>query len=146
MKIDSFRNEFFFLSNFYPIEIEIDGKKYKSAEHYYQACKALDPIEHELIRNAETAAMTKKYVRKIKSFNDDWNNIRLDVMCKALKAKFSIPEMRNALLLTDGYELEESNWWGDTYWGTYNGVGHNNLGKLLMKFRETIKNEHKNLI
>src|SRR3990167_3524235 len=82
--------------------------------------------------------MTKKYVRKIKSFNDDWNNIRLDVMCKALKAKFSIPEMRNALLLTDGYELEESNWWGDTYWGTYNGVGHNNLGKLLMKFSKVI--------
>jgi predicted NAD-dependent protein-ADP-ribosyltransferase YbiA (DUF1768 family) len=35
--------------------------------------------------------------------------------------------------------LEERNAWGDTDWGTdINGVGENNLGKILMKVREKL--------
>jgi predicted NAD-dependent protein-ADP-ribosyltransferase YbiA (DUF1768 family) len=37
--------------------------------------------------------------------------------------------------------MEETNWWGDKFWGVHRtslseqGVGENNLGKLLMDIR-----------
>ena len=139
MKIDKFRDEFFFLSNFYPIELEIDGKKYKSSEHYYQACKALDEVEHDMVRDAATPAASKKVARMIDSFNKNWHDVRLGVMRKALSVKFAIPKLREALLMTGDAELIEGNWWKDTYWGVCNGVGENNLGKILMELREEFK-------
>lgn len=139
-KIDSFQREFFFLSNFYPIVLEIDGKKYRSSEHYYQACKALNMDDHEKIRNTLTPNDAKKAARKIKSFDPNWDTNRLDVMRKVLEVKFAIPEMREALLATDGFELIEKNWWHDKFWGTdMDNIGENNLGKMLMELREKYK-------
>jgi predicted NAD-dependent protein-ADP-ribosyltransferase YbiA (DUF1768 family) len=41
--------------------------------------------------------------------------------------------------------LEERNSWGDSYWGTdINGVGENNLGKILMDIRSELKLLDKN--
>lgn len=37
-------------------------------------------------------------------------------MLEALRAKFRIPSLAYSLLDTQGY-LEETNIWGDTYWG-----------------------------
>lgn len=140
MKIDNFRGEFFFLSNFYPITLKIEGKKYRSSEHYYQACKALVEKDHESIRNTLTPAESKQAARKITSFDPNWNTNRLDVMRKVLEVKFSILEMREALLATDGFELIEKNWWNDTFWGTdMDNIGENNLGKMLMELREKYK-------
>ena len=36
----------------------------------------------------------------------------------------------------DGY-LEETNTWGDTYWGYTNGRGRNFLGRLIARIRDT---------
>ncbi len=38
--------------------------------------------------------------------------------------------------------LIEGNTWRDTFWGIYEGKGENNLGKLLMKIREELRNEN----
>ena len=38
--IEQFHGRWFFLSNFYPIEIIHQGIKYPSVEHYYQAQKS----------------------------------------------------------------------------------------------------------
>ena len=35
--------------------------------------------------------------------------------------------------------LEEGNTWGDRIWGTVNGKGQNNLGKILMRVREELR-------
>jgi predicted NAD-dependent protein-ADP-ribosyltransferase YbiA (DUF1768 family) len=44
-------------------------------------------------------------------------------------------------MATGSEEIIEWNNWGDRIWGkTYDGVGENHLGKILMKIRE----EHKN--
>lgn len=43
--IDSFRDEYFFLSNFYPVEIKLDGIVYPNAEAAFQAQKTLDVEE-----------------------------------------------------------------------------------------------------
>ena len=50
------------------------------------------------------------------------------------------------LLDTGDKFIEETNWWKDQFWGVYNGVGENNLGKILMRIREEIKNESQTII
>lgn len=37
--------------------------------------------------------------------------------------------------MTGNRELIEENTWGDTFWGTVNGVGKNKLGLILMDVR-----------
>ena len=41
--------------------------------------------------------------------------------------------------------LEEGNWWGDIFWGVdkKTGAGENNLGKILMKVREELRQASK---
>ena len=57
-------------------------------------------------------------------------------MEKILRIKFR-PKSYLAYLLTqtDPLYLCEGNTWKDTYWGVFNGVGENHLGKILMKIR-----------
>jgi predicted NAD-dependent protein-ADP-ribosyltransferase YbiA (DUF1768 family) len=43
------------------------------------------------------------------------------------------------LLETGDAELVEGNWWDDTFWGVCNGVGQNNLGKILMDTRRELR-------
>ena len=45
-------------------------------------------------------------------------------------------ELRKKLLETGDRYLEETNWWGDDFWGGCNGEGRNELGKILMKVRD----------
>ena len=40
--IDKFRDEYFFLSNFYPVRISFEGIIYPSVENAYQAQKTID--------------------------------------------------------------------------------------------------------
>lgn len=47
------------------------------------------------------------------------------------------PILGTKLIMTDGCHLEERNNWSDRDWGTdVNGVGENNLGKILMRIRD----------
>lgn len=40
---------------------------------------------------------------------------------------------------TGNRHLEECNTWNDRYWGTVNGKGENNLGKILMRIRDELR-------
>ena len=40
-KIDQFKDEFRFLSNFWQSEVVLDDRKYPTVEHAYQAAKTL---------------------------------------------------------------------------------------------------------
>lgn len=51
------------------------------------------------------------------------------------------PFLTRALMATGDAELVEGNTWDDTFWGVWNGVGENNLGRLLMKVRKTLFEE-----
>lgn len=47
------------------------------------------------------------------------------------------PNLRQQLIKTDNKFLEETNHWGDQFWGVdIKKGGQNNLGKILMKIRE----------
>lgn len=113
MKISSFTGRYRFLSNFWPVEIFLDGDKYKSVEHAYQAAKTLDDIERFNIRQAPTASEAKKLGRKIKKIRPNWDKIKLSIMESLLRQKFNIakhPILAQALLETYPNELIEGNY------------------------------------
>lgn len=66
----------------------------------------------------------------------DWDNVKTEVMYKALKCKFSsYPHLNSMLMSTVGSVLVEASP-HDYFWGGgRDGEGLNYLGRLLMKLR-----------
>lgn len=135
--IDEFLGKYRFLSNFYPCNIEYNGKKYTSTEHAFQAAKTLDESWHDRIQNAETPGVAKK-LGKQAPMRPDWESTKIGVMEDLLRIKFNIPELKEKLLETGNRELIEGNFWNDCFWGVCEGKGTNHLGKLLMKVRNEL--------
>ena len=127
-------------SNFHHAPIKIDDKIWKTTEAYFQAQKFLhDPAYQETIRNAQTPTMAKKLgsTRKVK-IRDDWEQIKDDVMSRALYAKFMQHQTLKQLLLSTGNRPLVENNKRDNYWGIGNGNGLNKLGKALCDLRERL--------
>ena len=140
--INQFKGKYQFLSNFHRVKLIIDDKEYNTTEHYFQSQKFRELDLQEKIRTAKTPGIAKKMVRQLKAhIRDDWFDVSFCIMEKALKAKFTIPELGEKLLATGEIELQEGNTWRDTFWGVdlKTGKGDNHLGKLLMKIREEIR-------
>lgn len=138
--IDKFRGKYWFLSNFYESSIEDENITYPTVEHYFQAQKTLNREEKLKIAKATKPAKAKKIGRQV-NLRKDWEDIKLQVMEKALRLKFQNPDLRKKLIATGDKELIEGNQWGDRYWGVCNGSGKNKLGKLLMKIRKELQEE-----
>lgn len=138
--ISSFRNEFGFLSNFHEATIYVDGTKYRSVEHAYQAYKTLDPWSRRLIREAKTPGEAKKLGQSV-LLRGDWDEVKIDLMRTFVRKKFENPFLRPLLLATNEAELIEGNTWNDTFWGVCKGIGQNWLGKILMEVRDEIRKE-----
>ena len=66
MSIDSFSGENFFLSNFYPVLVEMEGEVYPSVEHAFQAAKTLDVKKRAEIRAASRPGKAKQFGRSLK--------------------------------------------------------------------------------
>lgn len=117
--INCFEGEFAFLSNFYdspiPITDGIDTFTAKTVEHYYQASKTPSMEEFLDILSAETPGRAKKLGKKCMLYSE-WEEIKIDVMCHALKLKFADPELKAKLLATRDQYLEEGNYWCDNFW------------------------------
>lgn len=135
--IDNFRDNHFFLSNFYPTEFEFDGITYKNSEAAFQAQKVTSK-EARRVFGKMLPNEAKKRGRWV-NLRSDWESIKDQVMYEVCKAKFSNPALANKLIATGDAILIEGNNHGDTYWGQVNGSGYNKLGQILMKIREEIK-------
>jgi len=135
--IDRFDEDNFFLSNFAHSKIFLGNKEYETVEHFYQAGKAATVADHEIVRLAGGPGAAKRAGRAIK-YRDDWEDIKVEYMKLGLILKFDIDELGDMLLATGDAILEEGNTWGDSFWGTVDGVGENKLGRLLMQVREDI--------
>lgn len=134
-----FSGEYRFLSNFYPSPVIWQGKLYASNEHFFQAHKALHEHDHEMIRNQGNPTDAKKAGRRVE-LRPDWEKVKIDIMTLGLYLKFSQNEpLKQRLLATGDAYLEEGNHWGDTYWGKVGLEGQNMLGRLLMRLRDTLR-------
>ena len=134
-------DEFGFLSNFSPHGFELDGQFWPTVEHFYQAQKFAAPETREAIRRSHTPGGAKRLAwRRQYPIREDWDQVRDEVMQRALAAKFAAhPALADALLATGDEELVEASP-TDRYWGCgADGSGRNRLGELLMELRETLR-------
>lgn len=137
--INSFRGEYFFLSNFYEIPVEYEGVVYQNNEAAFQAQKCIDKGDRTKFANLSPNE-AKKLGRKI-PLREDWEQVKVSVMREIVRAKFAQNhDLAQKLIATGNAYLEEGNTWGDRTWGTVNGSGANHLGKILMEIREEIRN------
>lgn len=140
-KINNFRNEYFFLSNFYNCPVEIEDIRFLNAEAAFQAMKCEEKSDREMFRNL-SASEAKRLGRRV-NLRPNWNLLRMKYMKEIILDKFSRnPELKDKLLATGETELIEGNTWNDKFWGVdlYTGVGENHLGKILMEVRKEIRN------
>lgn len=138
VKIDSFRGDYEFLSNFYESPVTYNGLTFRNSEAAFQAQKCEMPAIKERFVNM-SASQAKKYGRQV-LLRRDWELVKDDTMYEAVKAKFTQNKgLAEKLLATGNAYLEEGNNWNDTYWGTVRGVGQNKLGKILMQVREELR-------
>ncbi len=136
-RILGFFGNYRFLSNFWPANVEYAGVIYKTVEHAFQAAKTLDPVERGIIGAKETPGAAKK-AGKFITLRSDWEEVKLNIMFDLVTAKFAEEPLRSELLSTGNAELVEDNNWGDTFWGSCDGVGQNHLGRILMKVRDNL--------
>ncbi|MFZ2089072.1 MAG: NADAR domain-containing protein [Desulfobaccales bacterium] len=143
--IDNFQEDFFFLSNFDPAQVLLDGATFPTVEHAYQAAKTLAPEEREKIRGASTPDLARKMGRKLVK-RPDWPEVKEGVMADLVRQKFHRhPDLQKLLLDTGQAELVEGNTWHDNFWGDCRCprcqtlTGENRLGRILMDVREKLR-------
>jgi len=143
-----FKDKHFFLSNFYPCTINLDGIVFPSAEHAFQAHKCQNKEDLMRIINAKSPSEAKRLGRQV-SLRPYWEDIKEFVMLRVVKAKFTQnADLQVKLKKTYPCLLVEGNTWGDTYWGVdlrrpdknakYGFVGQNRLGEILMLVRREL--------
>jgi ribA/ribD-fused uncharacterized protein len=141
-----FEDEFGFLSNFYPSSFVYAGVEWKTVEHAYQADKTKTSLDRETIRAAPTPGRARRIGKRIE-LRDHWDEEKVPLMMSLVFEKFTQNlELRELLLMTEGIELVEENWWHDNFWGvctcpSCSGHGENMLGTILMKLREAFRKE-----
>ena len=144
--IDSFKGKNHFLSNFYHCDFEFEGLTYHTAEAAFQAQKCSSDEEKIKYTEVSNPVAAKRMGRKEPDLPENWNEISYDIMKKILKAKFSVPEMREKLLATGKAKLIEGNKHHDNLWGkcycescmNKHMLALNRLGEILMEIRETL--------
>jgi hypothetical protein len=137
-----FRKEYSFLSNFHNCKIQYQNETWTTAEHAFQAAKALNGEDVQKILNAATPVEAKRLGNIIVRCAD-WKDKQLETMREIVLAKFdqNILLMRKLLNTWPTY-IEEENMWHDNFWGNcccpqcVGKFGLNHLGKILMQIRE----------
>lgn len=152
--INGFRDEYSFLSNFYesPTYIQYQGVNIlmPTGEHVFQAMKAAAMIEQDpqkrldyvmAVSKAATPEKAKHLGRSVNLDVQRWNgNLAITCMKRTVELKFTQnDDLRKKLLATGDALLVEENDWGDKIWGTVNGEGRNELGKILMAYRDHLR-------
>jgi ribA/ribD-fused uncharacterized protein len=140
-RISKFEGKNYFLSNYAPARVKLNGLEFPTVEHAYQAAKTLEAGVREKIRGASTPGLAKKMGRKLDK-RPDWPEVKVEVMRDLILQKFAQhPDLQKRLLATGDAELVEGNTWHDNFWGDCHcprcaaSPGQNRLGVLLMEVR-----------
>lgn len=158
--IDSFQNEYRFLSNFWigtPIEVETNVVAngmvimrkgvYATGEHAYQAQKAQEDESFRYIMGLDSPSKAKRAGASC-ALTSDWESRKFWVMKAVQTLKFAPERVEAKMLLETGDAyLCEGNKWGDRTWGvgfdrndvTKSPSGANWLGTILMEQRAWLR-------
>ena len=139
------RNEYGEFSNFAPYPIKLKGVTWPTSELYFQAQKFAGTSHEEETRRTRKPAQAARIGRDRKRpLRRDWGRVRDNIMCDAVRAKFTQhPELKALLLATGDATLVEHTE-RDSYWGDGgDGSGRNMLGLILMQIRTEFIRAHK---
>ena len=134
-------DEFGEFSNFALYAISLDGERWPTSEHYFQAQKFADEAYRQKVRKANSPMLAARLGRDRKqTLRRDWESVKVRVMRAAVLAKFTQHADLCALLLSTGDAKLVEHTQNDDYWGDGgDGTGKNMLGRLLMQVRETLR-------
>lgn len=139
----SVSDEFGEFSNFAVFPIKLQGKRWPTSEHYFQAQKFQNSAHQEEIRKAKTPMIAARLGRdRKKKLRRDWESVKDHVMRAAVTAKFSQHEELRVMLLATGEAKLVEHTANDSYWGDGgDGSGKNMLGRILMEVREKLREQ-----
>jgi ribA/ribD-fused uncharacterized protein len=137
----SVSDEYGCFSNFAPYPIQLDGKRWPTSEHYFQAQKFEDAGHQESIRKARSPMIAARMGRdRKKPLRRDWESVKVAIMRQAVRAKFSQHEDIRHVLLSTGEAALVEHTENDDYWGDGgDGSGKNMLGRILMEVRDELR-------
>lgn len=141
IKFYSANAEYGCFSNFSLHPIIIDGFRYQTTEHYFQAQKFLDKKIQKKIINASSPHEAAQLGRS-RDFplRKGWESMKDEVMLKAVRAKFEQHEDIRETLLSTGNAMLIEHTVNDSYWADGgDGSGKNRLGEILMKLRDELR-------
>lgn len=149
--IKGFFGDYRWLSNFHECDIHFEGLIFPSTENAYVYAKIPQNRITELQETVNTlltcSPSDSKKIGKSIPIRDDWDRIKYDVMSSVVFDKYyRHMDLRKQLLMTGDRLLEETNHWGDTFWGVCDGKGQNKLGKIHMRIREYWGQEYPDLL
>lgn len=136
----STQDEYGEFSNFAAFPFTLDGRRWPTSEHYFQAMKFKDETHSEKIRKAKSPMIAARLGRSRKvKIRRDWESAKINIMRRAVRAKFETHEELQSLLLSTGEEKIIEDAQGDAFWGCgADGKGKNWLGRILMELREEL--------
>ena len=130
--IYGFFDEYRFLSNFHICDVEILGRKFMSFKTLNESLKD---------QFTKLYSMEAKKLGRTIELRPDWDEDKVTCMLIVVAGKFKQnKELGELLLATGDLYLEETNNWKDEFWGvSQDGVGRNELGKVLMSVRDSLR-------
>ena len=130
-------------SNFSRHGFKLDELWWVTSEHYFQAQKFVDtdPAWFDKIHSAKTPKEAAKMGRnRSHPLRSDWEQVKDEIMQRAVLQKFKTNANIREILLATGDELIVENAPHDYYWGCgKDGSGKNRLGEILMAVREILR-------
>ncbi len=134
-------DEYGCFSNFSAHGFELDGSYWKTSEHYFQAQKFVGTEFAERIRKAATPKQAAEIGRRRDlPLRPDWEQVKDDVMRRAVLRKFETHAAIRTVLLSTGEREIVENAPNDYYWGCgRDGTGKNRLGQILMETRTCLR-------
>lgn len=122
------RSPHFYLSNFFvePDNTHVEGE--------YQRAKCAKAMDRKRFDNI--SPHRAKRLGQDVELRPDWEAVKVEIMEFHVGKKFrDHPHLVEKLKATGTLYLEETNTWGDQFWGVCYGYGQNILGAILMDVR-----------
>ncbi|GHP00586.1 swarming motility protein [Reticulibacter mediterranei] len=133
--------DFACFSNLFPSEILIDGKPWPTAEHYFQAQKFAGTEREEEVRlESDVKGAIRLGRDRELPLHPDWDQVKDEVMRRAVLRKFETHTQLREILLATGEEEIVEKTRDDYYWGCgQDGSGKNRLGQILVEVRTILR-------
>jgi ribA/ribD-fused uncharacterized protein len=131
-------------SNLFKCQLVFQGVSYPTAEHAYQAGKAIKPAVRDWILAAPSPALAAMAAHGLYVWDvvPNWAQIKFDRMRGVLHAKFTQnSDLADLLISTGKSRLVEAGTVNNAVnrlWGEVDGKGENMLGVMLMELREEL--------